>query len=143
MKAGLRVDDHLVIPSSELEYRATRSGGPGGQHVNTSSTRIELLWNVRSTCALNENERERVERRLASRTDADGFVRVVSSESRSQLRNRESAESRLAELVRRALVVPRKRIPTRPSRAAREARLVDKKKRGEKKRLRGKGNLPD
>jgi ribosome-associated protein len=132
----LRIDDRLSIPAAELEFRATRAGGPGGQHVNTSSTRIELLWNVRTTRALSDEQRELVQQRLASRTDADGVIRVVSSESRSQLRNRESAESRLAEMIRRALVKPRKRIPTRPSRSAREARLQDKRKRSEKKRMR-------
>jgi ribosome-associated protein len=133
---ALRVNDQVAIPRSELEFRATRAGGPGGQHVNTSSTRIELLWNVRTTRALSDEERERVQQRLASRTDADGNVRVVSSESRSQLRNRESAEERLAEMLRRALLPPRKRIPTRPSRRAREARLQDKRRRSEKKRMR-------
>ncbi|HEY9448388.1 MAG TPA: alternative ribosome rescue aminoacyl-tRNA hydrolase ArfB [Gemmatimonadaceae bacterium] len=137
MTGPLEVNDRVSIPSTELVFRATRSGGPGGQHVNTSSTRVELLWNVRSTRALGEEDRERVEARLASRMDADGFVRIVSSESRSQLRNRESAEARLADLVRRALVVPRKRVPTKPSRGAKEARLAEKRKRGEKKRLRG------
>ena len=136
MSDDLRVDDQVSIPASELDFRATRAGGPGGQHVNTSSTRVELLWNLRTTRALSDEQRERVQQRLASRTDADGFVRVVSSESRSQLRNRESAEARLAEMIRRALVKPRKRIPTRPSRASREARLQDKRKRSEKKRMR-------
>ena len=136
MTDPLRVNDQISIPRAELEFRATRAGGPGGQHVNTSSTRIELLWNVRSTRALADEDRERVQQRLASRTDADGFIRVVSSESRSQLRNRESAEIRLAEMLRRALRTPRRRIPTRPSRASREARLQDKRKRSEKKRMR-------
>lgn len=136
MSDALKVNDELSIPASELEFRATRSGGPGGQHVNTSSTRIELLWNLRSSRTLSDEQRERLRQRLASRTDADGFVRVVSSEYRSQPRNREAAEARLAELLRRALVKPRKRIPTRPSRAAREARLEEKRKRGEKKRMR-------
>lgn len=140
MSDALEVDDELSIPRSELEFRATRSGGPGGQHVNTSSTRIELLWNLRTSGALTDEQRERLRQRLASRTDAEGVVRVVASEYRSQLRNREAAETRLAELLRRALVKPRKRIPTRPSRAAREARLKDKRMRSEKKRMRrGKG----
>jgi ribosome-associated protein len=136
MSDGLRVSDELSIPRSELEFRATRSGGPGGQHVNTSSTRIELLWNLHSSNALSDEQREHIRQRLASRTDAEGFIRVVSSESRSQLRNREAAETRLAEILRRALVRPRKRIATRPSRSSREARLKDKRLRSEKKRMR-------
>lgn len=133
---GLRVDERIVIPRAELFARATRSGGPGGQHVNTSSTRIELLWNVRETRALDDETRERVARRLASRSDAAGWVRVVANEFRSQHRNREAAEARLVELVRRALVVPHIRKRTRPPKAAKEARLAAKKQRGERKRLR-------
>jgi ribosome-associated protein len=127
------VSPTVSIPRSELELRATRSGGPGGQHVNTSSTRIELRWNVLRTTALGDEQRARVAERLAARLDGEGWLRVVSSESRSQRQNREAAEARLADTVRNALVVPRKRKPTKPSRAAKRARLEDKRKRGEKK----------
>ncbi len=136
MSDVLEVSDELSLPRSELEFRATRSGGPGGQHVNTSSTRIELLWNLGDSRALSDEQRDRLRQRLASRTDAAGYVRVVSSEYRSQLRNRAAAEARLVELLRRALAVPRKRVATRPSRAAKEARLRDKRRQSEKKRLR-------
>ena len=137
MSASLRVNDRVEIPRSELVAHATRSGGPGGQHVNTSSTRVEVLWNVRDTQAFTDEMRQRLQERLASRIDADGFLRVVSSETRSQRQNRASAEERLAELVRRALVVPRKRIPTKVPRAATAARLAAKRKRGERKRMKG------
>src|SRR5215207_10471978 len=93
----LEVSDELAIPRAELEYRATRAGGAGGQHVNTSSTRIELLWNVVTTSVLDEEARARVAARLASRIDSEGWIRVVSSARRSQQQNREAAESRLAE----------------------------------------------
>lgn len=136
---GLRVNNTIVIPRAELVVRATRSGGPGGQHVNTSSTRIELLWNPTTSGALTDAQRARLTAKLAARLDAEGFVRVVSSESRSQRQNREAAETRLAELVRKALVAPKKRIPTKPSRAAKERRLEAKRKRGEKKRDRREG----
>ncbi len=136
MSDELEVDDELSLPHSELEFRATRSGGPGGQHVNTSATRIELVWNLESSRAPTDEQRERLRRRLAGRLDAAGNVRVVSSEYRSQLRNREAAATRLATLLRRALATRRKRVPTRPSRASREARLKDKRLKGEKKRLR-------
>jgi len=136
---GLRVNNTIVIPRAELVVRATRSGGPGGQHVNTSSTRIELLWNPTTSGALTDAQRARLTAKLAARLDAEGFVRVVSSESRSQRQNREAAEARLAEQVRKALVVPKKRIPTKPSRAAKERRLEAKRKRGEKKRDRREG----
>lgn len=132
----LVVSDGVAIPRAELEYRASRAGGAGGQHVNTSSTRIELLWNVRASAALDVAARHRVATKLASRLDADGWIRVVSSARRSQGQNREAAEARLAELVRAALVVPKRRKATKPSRSAKEARLSEKKKRGDTKRQR-------
>jgi len=133
---GIRVNESVVIPRDELAARATRSGGAGGQHVNTSSTRIELLWNVETSRALTEAQRERVRQKLISRLDGEGNVRVVASDRRSQLQNREAAESRLADLVRAALVVPKKRRPTKPSRAAKQARLDEKKRLSDKKRER-------
>lgn len=133
---GLRVNDSVVIPRDELSARASRSGGAGGQHVNTSSTRIELLWNVSTSRVLSDDQRERLLQKLSSRLDGDGNVRVVASDRRSQLQNRESAEARLAELVRAALVVPKKRKATKPSRAAKQARLDSKKRRSDKKKQR-------
>lgn len=138
---GVRVNARVVIPRAELTVRATRSGGPGGQHVNTSSTRVELLWDVRTTRALDDAARARVAAALANRLDAAGLVRVVASASRSQRQNRAAAEARLAELVRRALVVPRTRVATKPSRAAKEARLAEKRRRGERKRMRRREEL--
>jgi len=126
----------LAIPRSELEYRATRAGGAGGQHVNTSSTRIELLWNVQASRVLTEDQRERIAAKLAARITADGSVRVVASERRSQQQNRKAADERLATLVRGALAVRRKRKPTRPGKAAIERRLNEKKRNSERKRRR-------
>lgn len=131
---ALAVNERLRLPRAELEFRATRAGGPGGQHVNTSSTRVELLWNVRTSTALDDVQRSQLLERLASRIDGQGNVRVVASDSRSQRQNRERAEERLAALLRDALVVKKKRRPTRPSRASKEERLSEKKKRGERKR---------
>jgi ribosome-associated protein len=132
----LAVTGTVSIPRAELQYRATRAGGAGGQHVNTSSTRIELLWNLATSQALDDEARTRVATKLASRLDGEGNLRVVSSARRSQAQNREAAEERLAELVRGALAVPRRRKPTRPTRAAKEARLGEKRKRSETKRQR-------
>jgi ribosome-associated protein len=137
----LEVGGTTGIPRAELVYRASRAGGAGGQHVNTSSTRIELLWNLRTTVALAPEARARVEAKLASRIDGEGWIRVVSSARRSQGQNREAAEARLSELVRAALVVPKRRKPTRPSRGAKEARLNEKKKRGDTKRQRRPGSF--
>src|ERR1700728_2863847 len=106
MSDDLVVRDGIVIPRDELVIRATRAGGPGGQHVNTSSTRIEVVWNVAGTRALDETQRTRVLARLATRVDADGDLGVVAADSRSQRQNRNAAESRLVALVSRALVIP-------------------------------------
>lgn len=133
---GVRVNESVVIPADELVARASRSGGAGGQHVNTSSTRIELVWNVAASRALTDEQRERVLQKLSSRLDGERNLRVVASDRRSQRQNRESAEERLAELVRRALIVPKKRRPTKPTRAAKQARLESKRRLSDKKRER-------
>jgi ribosome-associated protein len=132
----LVVTPSVAIPRAELDVRATRAGGPGGQHVNTSSTRIELRWNVRTTQAVDDARRAWLLERLATRLDGEGFVRVVASEFRSQRQNRDAAEARLADLVRRALHVPKKRKATKPSRAAKAKRLDAKRKHSDKKRER-------
>jgi ribosome-associated protein len=137
---SLIVSEAITIPQAELDFRASRSGGPGGQHVNTSSTRVELLWNLAASRAIDDATRARLAERLASRIDAQGNVRVVASEFRSQAQNRERAEARLVELVRRALVVPRKRKATKPTRAAKEARLAAKRRRSSIKRDRRRGS---
>ena len=136
--AQLTVTDGLVIPRDELSYRATRSGGPGGQHVNTSSTRVELRWSVRDSPSLTDEQRARLERRLASRLDGEGRIRLVSSGTRSQLQNREEVTERFRLIVAKALEIPKPRKRTRTPRAAKERRLADKKRRGEIKRMRGK-----
>ena len=133
---ALQVESDFSIPRHELTVRATRAGGPGGQHVNTSSTRIELLWNLERSRAPSAEQRARLREKLASRLDGDGNIRVVASAFRSQHRNREDAEERLVALVRRALQVPRIRRKTRPHRGAVEARLDAKRRESEKKRRR-------
>ena len=131
---SLDVSPALRLPLAELEYRASRSGGPGGQHVNTSSTRVEVWWDVAASPSLSQEQRARLLSRLASRLDGAGRLRLVSSGSRSQLRNREEVTERLRELVAKALVVPKVRKRTRPSRAAKAARLEQKRRRAAVKR---------
>ncbi|HEX2248815.1 MAG TPA: alternative ribosome rescue aminoacyl-tRNA hydrolase ArfB [Gemmatimonadales bacterium] len=126
---ALVVTTDLRIPFSELHYQASRSGGPGGQHVNTSSTRIEVWWDVAGSPSLTPEQRAQLLERLRHRLDSDGRLRLVSSGSRSQLRNREEATERLRDLVAAALVVRKKRKATKPSRAAKAARLEAKRKR--------------
>ena len=132
----LIVSPALCLPLAELEYRASRSGGPGGQHVNTSSTRVEVWWDVAGSSALTEEQRARLLARLATRLDSAGRLRLVSSGSRSQLRNREEVTERLRDLVAVALRVPKPRKRTRPSRAAKAARLEAKRRRSAVKRER-------
>ena len=134
--AFLNVTPRMAIPRSELQYRASRSGGPGGQHVNTSSTRIELLWDLNGSRAVTDEERERLRTKLAARLDSDGMVRVVASDRRSQQQNRQAADERLARLIKHALHVPKARKATKPTRAAKERRIAEKKRRGERKRQR-------
>ena len=131
---ALIVNDQLSIPRSELETKTSRSSGAGGQHVNKTSSRVEISWNVSTSVAVTDEQRLLLTSRLASRLSVHGAVRVVASDTRSQLRNRERAEARLIDLVRRALIVPRKRKPTKRPRAANEARLTTKKKHSDKKR---------
>lgn len=133
---ALVVTPRLAIPRTELDTKATRAGGPGGQHVNTSSTRIELRWNVRTSRALDDALREQLLARLAGRLDADGNVRVVASEYRSQLQNRDAAEARLAALVRAATAVPKRRKPTKPTRTSVARRIEGKRRQSEKKAAR-------
>jgi ribosome-associated protein len=132
----LIVSPALSLPLAELEYRASRSGGPGGQHVNTSSTRVEVWWDVAGSSALTEEQRARLLARLATRLDSAGRLRLVSSGSRSQLRNREEVTERLRDLVAAALRVPKARKRTQPSRAAKAARLEAKRRRSAIKRER-------
>ena len=141
MTDTLQITDAIAVPRSELVYRASRSGGAGGQHVNTSSTRIELLWDFQRSNALGELEKERVRRKLAARIDADGMVRVVAGNRRSQLQNRAAAEERLAKLVRDAMHVPRRRRATAPTKASKEKRLESKKLQSKKKENRRKDSF--
>jgi len=133
---SLAITSEISIPRSELTYRATRSGGPGGQHVNTSSTRIELLWDLSGSRGVTDQQRELLRTKLAARLDGDGMVRVVASDRRSQQQNRAAADERLAALVRHALHVPKKRRKTKPPAAAKERRIKEKKLRSERKRER-------
>jgi ribosome-associated protein len=131
---GLRVSESLLIPASELEVRASRSGGPGGQHVNTSSTRVEIVWNVRSSSALDDIQRLRLEKALGAKLSSHGALRIVASDTRSQRQNRALAEERLIATVKKGLMIKKPRKRTRPHRGAVEQRLLEKKLRASRKR---------
>lgn len=132
----VRVSDRLTIPDSELRWRFSRSGGPGGQSVNTADSKVELSFDVLRTPVLPGFIRERAIERLGPRL-VDGVLSVTAQEHRSQLKNREVAERRLGALLADAIAAPKPaRRATKPSKSAKRARVDDKKRRGEIKRLR-------
>jgi ribosome-associated protein len=125
----LRVRRGLVIPAVEMRESASRSSGPGGQHVNKSSTRVTLRWNIETSQVLSDRQRTRLLSRLAHRLTRDGELVIHAGRARSRARNRERVRERLAELVSAGLAMPRKRVATRPSAGARTRRLQQKKRR--------------
>jgi ribosome-associated protein len=126
-----------VIPPDELEWRFTGSGGPGGQHANTSNTRVELVFDIAASESLGPRQRARLLERLGPR------VRVVASERRSQLQNRELALERLRDRIANALHIEPPRVATRPSRASKRARVEQKRRQGERKRTRRRPGTDD
>jgi ribosome-associated protein len=139
----LEITPALRLPVRELSFRATPAGGPGGQHANRSSTRIELWWDVAASPSLTEAQRARIIARLGRRLDATGQLRLVSAERRSQSQNREAALERLVTLVRAALHVAPLRRRTKPTRASVEKRLAAKRLRASRKRERRSGDRDD
>ncbi len=132
----LTIAHDLVIPMSELNFRFSRSSGPGGQHVNRSETRVELLFNVAQSPSLSDTQRERLLSRLGNHIDAEGTLHLFSSLTRSQLANREDVVARFQALLRAALRQRRHRLPTQPTAAGRERRLRAKRERSEIKQSR-------
>jgi ribosome-associated protein len=126
----LRIDERLSLPLSEIELRASRSSGPGGQHANVTASRVEAVFAVEESATLSDSQRARLLERLGP------VVTAVAQDARGQARNRELALERLAAKVAAGLRVRRKRRPTRPSRAARQRRLAQKQRTGERKRAR-------
>jgi ribosome-associated protein len=130
MDEGIRVAQDTVIPLEEIQFRASRSSGPGGQHANVTASRIEAVFDVEASDALSDEQRGLLRERLGDR------VTAVAQDARSQARNRELALDRLREKLAGALRRPKPRRPTRPSRAARERRLEDKRRTSQRKRER-------
>jgi ribosome-associated protein len=133
----LQIDDRLAIPRSELGFRFSRSSGPGGQHVQKSSTRVELLFDVAHSPSLTDAQRARLLRRLAGYVDSAGILHLVAQSERSQWQNREEVVARFEGLLRKALKRRKRRRPTQPTAASRERRLRQKRRRSEIKRERG------
>ncbi len=136
----VRISEQVEIPADEFRFRFSRSGGPGGQHVNRSATQVELLFDVAGSPSLTDEQRTRVISRLRRYLDSEGTLHLVSSSRRSQYRNRQEVLARFAHLMERALRPPKTRRRTRPTAASRERRLAEKRRRGEIKRLRRGGN---
>ena len=139
----VRVTPEVAIPLSELEFRASRASGPGGQGVNTTDSRVELRFDVAGSPSLPPEARERALRRLGPRLDSSGVLRVVAQNRRSQLANRRAAVERFAELLAAALATQRPRRPTRPTRAAAARRVESKRRRSATKRLRDRPRDPE
>ena len=136
MAGPLQVNGSVTIPEAELQWRFSRSSGPGGQSVNTTDSRAQLRWDVAASTALTADQRVRVMQRLGARL-IDGVLQVSSSEQRSQLQNRDAAERRLVEIVAAALAPPpRARRATKPTRGSTERRIAGKKRRSDIKKLR-------
>jgi len=136
-RQGLEILAGLVLPEDELRIAATRSGGPGGQNVNKVATRVTLRFAPKTSRALSEDQRERLAERLAGRLTRTGEVVIHASRHRERRRNEEDARERLRALLRDALQETKERHPTRPTRGSKERRLAEKRRRSEKKRLRG------
>jgi ribosome-associated protein len=133
---AVRVNRTVQLPLAELDVSFSRSGGPGGQHANTSSTKVELRWDLEASSALTPPQKQLLRSRLGSRLTDEGVLVLRSSEHRSQTRNREAAVARLVALLSDALRVSPTRRPTRPTRAARQRRVEAKRRRGDTKALR-------
>jgi len=129
-RASIRVTRSVVLPLDEIELRASRSSGPGGQHANTSETRVEARLDISASSALTDAQKRRVVAK------AGPVIRAIAQDERSQARNRELAVERLVERLREALKRERRRVPTAPTTASREQRLEGKRRRGKTKRLR-------
>ena len=136
MSEVIRITPEIAIPVAELEFRASRASGPGGQGVNTTDSRVELRFDISGSPSLSDEVKELALRRLGPRVDSGGVLRVVAQAQRSQLANRRAAIERFAELLAAALATPRARRPTRPTRASTARRVESKRQRSDIKRLR-------
>ena len=141
--SDLQITGTVAIPLSELRYQFSRSGGPGGQHVNRTETQVELTFDVRATTSLDESQRARVLGRLGSSVDSRGVLHLTCQTTRSQSRNRAEVTERFQRLLRQALHVPRSRRATRPHRAAVERRLQEKRRAGMLKQERRRQQLDE
>lgn len=135
----ITIRNDLVLPATDLSFRAVRASGPGGQNVNKVSTKVELTFDLGGCRALGETTRERLRTLFPSRIDSEGYFRVTSQKTRDQIRNLEDACEKLRAMILSALATPRARVATKPSRAAKRRRIEDKRHQGQKKSNRSVG----
>lgn len=138
MLNNLFIKNGITIPEHELEITTSRSSGAGGQHVNKTDTRITVRWNIKTTTALTEEQKNYILEKLQSRITGDGDILVHNSESRSQLQNKKNALNNLTAIIRNGLKVEKKRVATKVPKALKEARLKSKSHRSSIKKLRSK-----
>lgn len=136
MQTGLYIQEDITIPEHELIITTSRAGGPGGQHVNKTSSKITVRWNPSASQVLTQEQKERLLQNVANKLTTEGFLVVHNSSTRSQIQNKRLAYDELAKRIRRALHVPKKRMRTKVSKAASEKRLKEKREHSEIKRLR-------
>lgn len=125
---------------SELIFNTSRSGGAGGQHVNKVETKVEVYWDILKSFAINDDQRSLISQKLKNKIDSDGILKMASSKTRSQLKNKEDAINKLLALIEKALIIQPKRIPTKVPKSVVKKRLSDKKKAGEIKKMRSNKN---
>ena len=130
------IDLSKIAFESELVFSASRSSGPGGQHVNKTSTKVELRFNIPNSALLTDEEKEILLNKLRNKINSDGELIIVSQESRSQLKNKEATLTKFYELIEKALTPEKKRKPTKPTKAAKEKRLEEKRIQSKKKEQR-------
>ena len=139
----LIINDQVTVPARDLSWSASRASGPGGQNVNKVATKVTLRFDLRGTDALTRTQKSRLRKLAGRRIDAQGALMINAQAERSQRQNLQRARDGLRKLIRRALVPPKRRVATKPSRASKRRRLDDKRRRGEQKRARGKVSQAD
>lgn len=143
MKDEVYIKNGISIPADEIEFKVSRAGGPGGQHVNRTESKVSVYWSIKNTRILTDEQKLRVLNNIHTHVTDDGVLVIHNSESRSQQQNKQAALATLATVIRKALYIPKKRMKTKISKAVKEARLQEKSRRSSLKKLRTKKIVED